>query len=156
MSDVLVSYVRALDASPEEYAEHFGKVKEAHPDAKPSDAVFEFYKLSPKSALEREKERQQEKGKLAAEAKLAIEAGGGAVAEPEGGNGEAIRTTGQQVEDAAPEKKAEVFVAGLAKLINKFDISYLETIEDEDEKSKLEGEIKDLEDKLKELRKALI
>jgi hypothetical protein len=156
MSDVLVSYVRALDASPEEYAEHFGKVKEAHPDAKPSDAVFEFYKLSPKSALEREKERQQEKGKLAAEAKLAIEAGGGAVAEPEGGNGEAIRTTGQQVEDAAPEKKAEVFVAGLAKLINKFDVSYLETIEDEDEKSKLEGEIKDLEDKLKELRKALI
>jgi phage shock protein A len=156
MSDVLVSYVRALDASPEEYAEHFGKVKEAHPDAKPSDAVFEFYKLSPKSALEREKERQAEKGKLANEARLAIEAGGGEVPEVEEDGGEAIKTPGEKVAEAAPEKKAEVFVESLTKLVGKFDKSYLETIEDEDEKSKLEGQIKEIEDKLKELRKALI
>jgi hypothetical protein len=156
MSDLLVNWVRALDNSPEEYAKLFGAVKEAHPDMTPAEAVFKFYNLSNKSALEREKERQAAK-RLDPETKLAITAGGGEVPEePEGKGGEAVKTPGEKVAEAAPEKKAETFVEALTKLVSKFDKSYLETIEDEDEKSKLEGQIKDAEDKLKELRKALI
>lgn len=155
MSDVLVGYVRALDNSPEEFAAHFGAVKEAHPDLKPSEAVFTFYKLSPKSELEKAKERQAAK-KLSPEERLAITAGGGEVVEPEETGGEAIRTPGERVAEAAPERKAETFVESLTKLVGKFDASYFETIEDEDEKSKLEAALKDAEDKIKELRKALI
>jgi len=50
--DVLVDYVRALDNSPEEVAEHFKAATTAYPDLSPSEAVFTYHDLPRKGRAE--------------------------------------------------------------------------------------------------------
>ncbi|MEE1835770.1 hypothetical protein [Streptomyces sp. SP17KL33] len=163
MSDVLVGFIRALDNSPETYAEMFGKVKEAHPDLKPSEAVFAFYKLDSKSKLEKARERQAAKSELAAAAKIAITAGGGTVPEaPKPNGGEPIKTPGSNAkpetkpEEIAPERKPFVWAESLVNIAKDIDVTYFESLEDGEEKEDLELQLKAVQDKIKEALKALI
>ncbi|MEW2302585.1 hypothetical protein AB0958_21875 [Streptomyces sp. NPDC006655] len=64
MSDVRIQMVRALDDSPEEFAEHFAKIAELKPELaelKPSEQVFKFYDIATKSKRELMAERNAEK-----------------------------------------------------------------------------------------------
>jgi hypothetical protein len=82
MSDVVVRYVEALDNSPEELP-HFAKVLAANPEMSPTEAVRVFYKISDKSAIDKDREKNELQRKAAA----AIEAGEGGEGGGEGGEG---------------------------------------------------------------------
>lgn len=69
MSDVLVGYIRELDteSGKEEFETHYAKVREAHPELTPSEAVFKFYGINPISRRELAAQRAAAKSAKIAE-----------------------------------------------------------------------------------------
>lgn len=78
MSDVLVGYVRSLSESEsgrEEYETFYGKVKEAHPELDPAEALFTFYDIPRMSKREIMAENQRKKNAKIKELEKAAEKG---------------------------------------------------------------------------------
>lgn len=78
MSDVVVGYVRSLSESEsgrEEFETHYAKVKEAHPDLDPADAVFTFYDIPRMSKRELSAANQAAKNAKLKELEKAAEKG---------------------------------------------------------------------------------
>lgn len=78
MSDVLVGYVRSLSESEsgrEEFETHYVKVKEAHPELDPAEAVFTFYDIPRMSKRELSAANQAAKSAKLKELEKAAEKG---------------------------------------------------------------------------------
>jgi hypothetical protein len=148
-SDARTKYVRALDENPEEAA-LFVKALEANPDAKPSDAVFDFHKVDRKSRQEKELENwHKSRGELTAgegEDESGEGEGGGEGGEGEGGEGGAT-------DDAYADTLKRATAA--MKAMTKFKTAPLSKLTDE-QREAIEGQAKALEEAAKEIRKALI
>lgn len=119
MSQVVVDYVRSLNDNPDEYAALYGRVKEAHPDLEPAAAIFEFYKLNPKSKSEVAAEKARNKA-LAAQNREAITSGQG------GGEGEG---DGEENEAANVEESPDDYAVGLVRRMQRGTKGILDGIE---------------------------
>jgi hypothetical protein len=145
-SDARTKYVRALDENPEEAA-LFTAAIEAHPEAKPSDAVFDFHKVDRKSRQEKELENwHKSRGELTAGAGEDESGEGG-----EGGEGETTDDTGTPDAYADTLKRATAAMKAMTKL----KTAPLADLTDE-QRGEIEAQAKALEDAAKEIRKALI
>ncbi|WP_369190149.1 hypothetical protein [Streptomyces sp. R08] len=120
MTAVLPAFVRSLDDSPEEYAELFGPIKEKNPEAKPSEAVFDAYKINPKSKAELAAERRQAAKELTS---------GEGSGEGEGeGEGEGSSETEPEAPKSAAVKLAET-IAKNAEALGKVKLDELSDTE---------------------------
>ncbi|MFC9651451.1 hypothetical protein [Streptomyces sp. NPDC056937] len=123
MQDVKVRYVRSLDNSPEE-AKKFGYALEAHPDKKPSEAVFTFHGIQSLTRAEQAKQARELKAAEKEKTRLAIEAG--ELSEEEA---EALSSDGEKSEKEKRTETSNKLKKTALKLI-----SDVKGIEDEEEK----------------------
>lgn len=137
--DARTRYVRALDDSPEEAA-LFAKALEAHPDASPSDAVFEFHNVDRETRMEKRK--------------ALLEAGQKAIADGEDSEDESGSEGDGSAEADAFEGALKVATAA-KKAVNKFRKTPLEGLSEE-QREQLEAQAKELEDAAREIRRNLI
>jgi hypothetical protein len=101
MSDVLPSFVRSLDNSPEQFADLFPMYVDKVTDEKPaSEIIFEEFKINPLSQKERSALNRQKNNELAANGSTGELEGGEGEGEGEG-SGEGTADTSQFDKDMA-------------------------------------------------------
>ncbi|MFE3591959.1 hypothetical protein ACFXOY_31150 [Streptomyces niveus] len=123
LQDVKVRYIRSLDNSPEE-AKKFTYAIEAHPDKKPSEAIFAFHGIQSLTRAEQAKQARELKAAEKEKTRLAIEAG--ELSEEEA---EALDSEGEKSEKEKRTETANKVKKTALKLI-----SEAKSIEDEEEK----------------------